>query len=320
MLQGSVAAAFLLTVLISASACTPADPYATLPMEWRRDPASETNLPASVRVFVGENQELPLRAYRVDVDLSDPNVHLRAVSSSDSDGRQTPSELARSNNACVLINGGYYRIDRDDRGRHIGLLVSDSEQIEPALGGLVWQRVRYPVTRATIGAVPDSLPEITWVSASADSIVSWTAPFDNRLGRPALQPDFALAEPWPAEWALSAGPALVMDGRAHSFREEEGFFDQYIPRIHPRSATGITADGRLLLVVVDGRQPHSRGVYLEELATIMRDLGAVQAMNLDGGGSSALVVDGKLFNRPSGTSVEREIASAILVDCNDYDN
>ena len=68
-----------------------------------------------------------------------------------------------------------------------------------------------------------------------------------------------------------------------------------------------------MLLVVDGRQVNSRGVDLMELAIIMRDLDCVEAINLDGGGSSAIVVDGKLINRPSGTSSQREVMSAIAV-------
>ena len=60
---------------------------------------------------------------------------------------------------------------------------------------------------------------------------------------------------------------------------------------HPRSAVGVSADGRALLIVaVDGRQEHSRGVTLEELGELMKRLGAHHALNLDGGGSTALVI------------------------------
>ena len=60
---------------------------------------------------------------------------------------------------------------------------------------------------------------------------------------------------------------------------------------HPRSAVGVSADGReLLMVAVDGRQEHSRGATLEELGVLMKSLGAHHALNLDGGGSTALVV------------------------------
>ena len=57
----------------------------------------------------------------------------------------------------------------------------------------------------------------------------------------------------------------------------------------------------------------SRGVDLPELANIMQELGCEDAINLDGGGSSALVVNGMLLNRPAGKTVEREVMSAIAV-------
>jgi exopolysaccharide biosynthesis protein len=66
-------------------------------------------------------------------------------------------------------------------------------------------------------------------------------------------------------------------------------------------------------MVVDGRQASSRGVYLQELAIMMDNLDCVEAINLDGGGSSGMVVNGKILNRPTGTTMQREVMSAIAV-------
>ncbi len=82
---------------------------------------------------------------------------------------------------------------------------------------------------------------------------------------------------------------------------------------HPRTGVGVTPEGRLLLVVVDGRQPgYSVGMSLEEFAGLFVDLGATFAMNLDGGGSSTMVVKGRVVNQPS-DGTERPVSSAILV-------
>ena len=75
---------------------------------------------------------------------------------------------------------------------------------------------------------------------------------------------------------------------------------------------GITTDGRVLLVVIDGRQKSSVGMTLGQLAQYMLGLGSVQAMNLDGGGSTTLVVRGDVVNRPS-DGHERRVAAAIAV-------
>jgi exopolysaccharide biosynthesis protein len=82
---------------------------------------------------------------------------------------------------------------------------------------------------------------------------------------------------------------------------------------HPRTAIGVTATGKILLVVIDGRRARwSRGATLGELRNILRDLGAVDALNLDGGGSSEMVVDGEIVNRPS-DGRERRITNAVLI-------
>jgi exopolysaccharide biosynthesis protein len=103
------------------------------------------------------------------------------------------------------------------------------------------------------------------------------------------------------------------NGEIRITTNEEVFFGSSIPKIHPRTAAGYRKNGELVLLVVDGRQVNSRGVDLMELAIIMKDLDCIEAINLDGGGSSAMVVDGKLINRPSGTSSQREVMSAIAI-------
>lgn len=81
----------------------------------------------------------------------------------------------------------------------------------------------------------------------------------------------------------------------------------------PRTGIGVTADGQILLVVVDGRQPRwSLGPTIGEFARIMQDLGAVTALNLDGGGSTEMVVEGEVVNRPS-DGHQRPISNAVLV-------
>ena len=293
--------------------------FAPLRIDWVDTAPPEGSLPEGVRLLSGSSPNQPLRTWAVLADPSADGVEIGVATAHDADARATPTELARSAGACVLINGGFYRIDESGRGRPIGLLVRRGERIAPVLDGVVWQQVRYPVARATIGADTAGTPQIRWVGAAGDTIRSWSAPFDNALGRPAIAPDPGQGSAWFPRWALSAGPVLLADGHPAVTREEEAFFDAHIPRVHPRSAAGVTPDGRLILVVVDGRQPLSRGVYLEELSVILRDLGASWAMNLDGGGSSALVVNGRLLNRPAGSDRAREIVSAITVTCHDDD-
>lgn len=84
---------------------------------------------------------------------------------------------------------------------------------------------------------------------------------------------------------------------------------------HPRSAVGYDSErGLAWLVLVDGRQvPYSAGMSLPELAQLMEALGADEAINLDGGGSSALVLDGSPVNRPSDATGERPVVNALAL-------
>lgn len=83
---------------------------------------------------------------------------------------------------------------------------------------------------------------------------------------------------------------------------------------HPRTAVGWREDGTLLLVVADGRQaPWSDGMTLPELTWLFQRLGASDALNLDGGGSSAMVIDGEVVNRPSDREGERAVGNALAL-------
>jgi hypothetical protein len=113
--------------------------------------------------------------------------------------------------------------------------------------------------------------------------------------------------------AVGGGPIIVRNGKP-VFRSFELFTAAQLAARNPRTAVGQTADGRLLLVAVDGRQPgYSTGLTNFELALLMMRLGAVTASALDVGGSTTMAFDGKLLNRPSDPGGERAVAEALLV-------
>ncbi len=113
--------------------------------------------------------------------------------------------------------------------------------------------------------------------------------------------------------AVGGGPWLVKDGRIAVDGVEQGFKDSsFVTGRHPRTAAAGTLNGELLLVTVDGRQPHSRGMTLQELAEHLLKLGAHQAINLDGGGSTSMVVRNLYVNGNSDGS-PRPVANALLV-------
>lgn len=284
-------------------------------VQWR--PAVELNaeLPEGVRIFAGVHEGLPLRAWYARIDEPDPSITTRVVVSDDpDDGTETVASFARDLGACVVVNGGYFTLEQTP-ARHVGLLLVGGELVESATPAVSRGEQRFEVARAAIGFTGDDRVEIAWATSREGIVYRWLRPHSHRPGNPAPDLDYAAAEPWEVRDAVAGGPALVKDGRVQVTVDEEVFFGTSIPEIHPRTAAGRTANGALVLMVVDGRQPLSRGVGLEELAVLMRDIGAREALNLDGGGSVTMVVRGKLVNRPVGGPYQREVMSALATFC-----
>ncbi len=116
-----------------------------------------------------------------------------------------------------------------------------------------------------------------------------------------------------SEDVVSGVPQLIKDGKIEITWEQEKSSKSFVETKHPRTAVAKLKDGKFLMVTVDGRSEASGGIGLEDLAKILLELGATDAMNLDGGGSSTMFLDGKIVNHPSDKEGERKIGDAILV-------
>jgi exopolysaccharide biosynthesis protein len=125
----------------------------------------------------------------------------------------------------------------------------------------------------------------------------------------------------PGRSVLNGGPELVRDGRVHVTQQQDGmvhpgepsFAYGWVLQRNPRTFAGVDARGRTLLVTVDGRQLGELGLSIPETAAVARSLGMVDAMNLDGGGSTALVVEDQLVSHPSDAAGERAVGDAIYI-------
>jgi hypothetical protein len=121
---------------------------------------------------------------------------------------------------------------------------------------------------------------------------------------------------------VNGGPRLLSNGSPDITAYAEGFVWPENPEFYyrfgvkrnPRTMAGIMPDGKLLLVAVDGHKPgYSVGVSFREEAATMAALGAREAVNLDGGGSTTMTVGGKLVNRPSDATGERPVGDAVVL-------
>ena len=297
----------------------------------------DLDMPEGIVVLKGENKKIPLKAYVAKIDMNIPEMQIRVLSSSDKDRKNTPMEFLNETGARIILNGGYFISDKDP-AQHVGLLKTSGMLEEPASHSVYRDSERYFITRGAFGISNDGLPDIAWSSTNNDSIFEWTSPQNNRPGNPSKYIDFKSSYHWDMRDAIHAGPVLIHSNKINITVEEEVFFNTPVAGIqprsaigyskegysttiiirypsfeYPRSAIGYSKEGYLIMMVVDGRQADSRGVYLEELAIMMMEFNCDEAINLDGGGSSCMVADNRLLNRPVGRNNQREIMSAIGV-------
>ena len=158
------------------------------------------------------------------------------------------------------------------------------------------------------GAVPDGLVirdgQLAWGEPDKEynNVIGFDA--DNRLVVGAKTGQEALDAGLVSAVSFAPGPVLVADGV-----KQTGLGGG----LNPRTCIGQRADGTVLILVVEGRHPDSFGASYDDLAQLMADEGAVNAANLDGGSSSAMIVDGEQITRGSNIIGSRQMATAILV-------
>lgn len=305
----------LLSIMFIIFSCGEIRSFRSIPMGWKNISNSFQDLPDGIKVFSGRNKQLPLNAWYVEVESNIDYLSTEIVVSNDIDRKETPSQFAERMNAIVVINGGYFLMHKNPT-EHVGLLKDNDEIISNALISMMKREKRYFLTRSAIGFNDSGQMDIAWITSKNDSIFEWDKPAKNKPDQPVLKIEKNNARYWHMSDAMQAGPVIVSKGRKKVTDNEEVFFWSKITDIHPRTAAGYTKNGRFVFLVVDGRQPNSRGVDINELSIMMYDLDCVEAINLDGGGSSAIVVNGKLLNKPAGLTTQREVMSAIAVFSN----
>jgi len=128
-------------------------------------------------------------------------------------------------------------------------------------------------------------------------------------------PSLSGLKPWKVKHAFGGGPVLVQAGQVKiSNNEEKKFAGKAIADKHPRTAIGYTKDGTMIILAIQGRMKGlAEGATLPQMAKIMVDLGCVEAMNLDGGGSSCMLINGNETIKPSDPSGQRPVPAVLVI-------
>jgi hypothetical protein len=164
---------------------------------------------------------------------------------------------------------------------------------------------------------------VLWGSGDAAGFLRSAAPAGSRpLVGLRLRAASRTVEPSAYAAIVGGGPRLLRGGLVRVGSLAEGFapagapsfFNAFVTSPNPRTLAGVRTDGKVLLVTVDGRRRGwSSGVSLVDAARLMRSLGAREALNLDGGGSSAMTVGRRVVSRPSDRSGERPVSDGLFV-------
>jgi hypothetical protein len=119
---------------------------------------------------------------------------------------------------------------------------------------------------------------------------------------------------WDVKTAVGGGPVLIQEGQIKISNDEEMMFaGKAINDKHPRTAMGYTRDGKIIILVIEGRNKDAGGATLTQEAQILKDLGCWEALNLDGGGSSCMLVNGKETIKPSDPTGQRAVPAVFLI-------
>ncbi len=329
-----LAAGFLLAVCFF----IPAASFAQA--RWINVNADYAPLPSTVQVFKTTDSldGKPFIAFYVKAKLKDRKLDFTVDTTL---GRRlTPLKFYKKNDQpLVVVNVTFFSFATNQNLNVViknGKLVEYNIHTNPMRGKDTFQ-YRHPFGSA-IGIDKKRNADVAWLftdstekypyalqlpqSASKDSVNAFS--FDHAKFITALavgdysgkhRQAFSQLKKWKQKTAIGGGPVLIQNGNIKITNEEElKFTGKAINDKHPRTCMGYTNDGYLIIMVIQGRFPGiAEGATLEQEAKLLIDLGCEEAINLDGGGSSCMLINGKETIKPSEKTGERPVPAVFII-------
>ena len=237
------------------------------------------------------------------------------------DSFKTPSTVYGEGNWTIVINAGFFYAS-GGKNYSSSLAVRNSEVLAYNINYASedWVTMYYP-TRAALLESESGDFDACWTYRTWDNHYMYPAPAGNTWdAKPAQQPSASYPEggkEFAAKNAIGGGPLLIDGGK---------FKDTYVEELfngtsgigpdsnQPRTAIGVTSDKKMIVFVCEGRQMTEgvKGLTTADVANVLLDLNCVEAINLDGGGSSCMLVNGKETIKVSDGS-QRAVGSTIMI-------
>lgn len=302
-------------------------------LHWVQDSTLQAGLPDGIRVFknTGSPDGKPFMAWYARIDYRNKNFKMGADTTL---GRRiTPQKFyGRLDSPLLVINGTFFSFATQQnlnavmhRGR---LLAYNQHSLRGTREDSLYY---YHPFRAALGISKKRKPDIAWLFT--DSTRRY--PYAFQYPRTALKnhnPGITIREVepkinrwfsgnrkkgiqkrWNMQTAIGGGPVLIQDSQIRISSREERMFLNAEEVKHPRTAIGYTRD-HLIVLVIQGRFPGiAEGAGLSQVATILQELGCIEAINLDGGGSSCMLIQGKETIKPSDPTGQRAVPAVFYI-------
>jgi hypothetical protein len=295
----------------------------TAQLQWKQVDSAYGNFPANSHLYYTESliDGKPNRAYYVAIDVQQKKVQVAAAVGNGK--RYTPSQYFEQNEKpFVVVNTTFFEFVKN---RNLNIVMNESELVAYNMHTIVGRgkdtfTYRHPFASA-FGISKRREMDIAWTYTDSSKKVPYATQMPigaykdslNYLSTAAF--DKTAFKKWKMRTAVGGGPVLIQNGEIKITNNEEiKFVGKAIHDKHPRTAIGYTADSKLIILVVEGRNPgRAEGADLVQLATILKDIGCVEAMNLDGGGSSCMLINGKETIKVSDKEGQRPVPAVLLV-------
>jgi hypothetical protein len=288
-------------------------------MHWQDVTASFAPLPPGIKVFYS-NDSLdgkPFIGYYAEAVLKEKQLNFTTQVGNGK--RYTPSQYYSGNNSpYIVVNATFFNFDKN---QNLNVVVKDGRMLAyniPYVKGRGSDSAhQVKPFRSAIGITKKRKADVAWIYADTGMLkpaASQVAvnPVDKTEQKKIVDLGF---KKWKVKTAVGGGPVLVQDGAVFISNDAEMLFTgKAINDKHPRTAMGYTADGRLIIMAIQGRFPGiAEGASLVQEAKLLVDLGCREALNLDGGGSTCMLVNGKETIKPSDKEGQRPVPAVFLI-------
>lgn len=304
--------------------------FSNAQLKWVKVDSLFSKLPASVHIYKTTDllNGKPNIAYYVEADLKDKALDF--IADTTYKRRLTPSQFYEKNDQPLLVvNCTFFSFATH---QNLSVVIKDGKltgyNIHTIAGrGRDTLTYRHPFGSA-LGISKKRKADVAWLYTDSSKVYPYAiqkplSPIrDSQTtisSKNILTPLRGTPSPsfikWEMQTAVGGGPVLLQDGEiAIANNEELKFAGRAIDDKHPRTAIGYTGNDKVIILVVQGRFPGTaEGATLTQEAQMLKEIGCKEALNLDGGGSSCMLVNGMETIKPSDKEGQRPVPAVFIV-------